>query len=107
MEKLIKELEDKVNRTEKNLTKAVKKNEQLEEKLRATEGELQVRPAGVKEREGLDGRTLPIFGSVTRSVTSFKMLKWPQTKMHTISDTIFRHSFSCSFTWCDPFCSEC
>ena len=46
MEKLIKELEDKVNRTEKNLTKAVKKNEQLEEKLRATEGELQVRPAG-------------------------------------------------------------
>ena len=46
MEKLIKELEDKVNRTEKNLTKAVKKNEQLEEKLRTTEGELQVRPAG-------------------------------------------------------------
>ena len=46
MEKLIKELEDKVNRTEKNLTKSVKKNEQLEEKLRATEGELQVRTAG-------------------------------------------------------------
>ena len=52
MEKLIKELEDKVNRTEKNLTKAVKKNEQLEEKLRATEGELQVRPAGGKRKGG-------------------------------------------------------
>ena len=39
--------------------------------------------------------------------TSFQRLKWPQTKMHTISYTIFRHSFSCSFTWCDPFCSEC
>ena len=68
MEKLIKELEDKVNRTEKNLTKAVKKNEQLEEKLRATEGELQVRPAGSQKGRAFMTRDLPIFGSVTKSV---------------------------------------
>ena len=39
-------------------------------------------------------------------ITSFQRLKWPQTKMHTISDTIFGHSISFSFTWCDPFCLE-
>ena len=29
----------------------------------------------------------------------FQRDKWPQTKMHTNSDIIFEHSFSCSFTW--------
>ena len=31
----------------------------------------------------------------------------PQTKMHTNSEIIFGHNFSCSLTWCDPFCSVC
>ena len=35
-----------------------------------------------------------LFGS-----TSFQRHKWPQTKMHTNSDTIFEHSFLCSITW--------
>ena len=30
--------------------------------------------------------------------TSFQRHKWPQTKMHTNSNIIFGHSFSCSFT---------
>ena len=29
----------------------------------------------------------------TSQITSFKRLKWLQTKMHTISNTIFQHSF--------------
>ena len=33
-----------------------------------------------------------------KAAHSFERLKWPQTKMHTITDTIFRHSFSFSFT---------
>ena len=28
-------------------------------------------------------------------------------KMHTTSDTIFWHSFKCSFTWWDPLCLQC
>ena len=39
--------------------------------------------------------------------TSFRRLKLPATKMHTISNTIFRHKFTCSFIWCDKFCLGC
>ena len=39
--------------------------------------------------------------------TSLQSHKWLHTKMRTNSDTISRHSFSCFFTWCDVFCSEC
>ena len=39
--------------------------------------------------------------------TSCTTPKWPQTKWYTRKDTIFWHSFSCPFTWWDPFCSEC
>ena len=38
-----------------------------------------------------------------RYFTSFQMHKWPQIKMHTNSDIIFGHSFSCSFTRFDLF----
>ena len=37
----------------------------------------------------------------------FQKAQWPQTNMHTVSDIIFGHSFLCSATWCDPFCSMC
>ena len=37
------------------------------------------------------------------SCTSFQRPKWPQTKMHTISNTISRHSFKRFFTWHDTF----
>ena len=40
--------------------------------------------------------------------TSFQRHKRPQTKMYTISDTIFGHScFSWSSIWCGLFCSKC
>ena len=38
---------------------------------------------------------------------SFQRHKWLKTKMHTVTDTLFRHSFSCSFTKCDSLYSEC
>ena len=34
-------------------------------------------------------------------VTSFQRHRWPQTKMYTISDTVFWHFISCPFHWCD------
>ena len=51
--------------------------------------------------------TLKHITSCTMWSTFFQRHKWPQTKMHTNSNIIFGHSFSCSFTWWDPFCSEC
>ena len=49
------------------------------------------------------GRVRYIMTLICNLYTSFQSHKWPQTKMYTISDTVFWHSFSCSFTWCDPF----
>ena len=43
---------------------------------------------------------------VHHCITSFQRYKRPETKMHTSSDFIFGHNFSCSFTWRDSFCSE-
>ena len=42
-----------------------------------------------------------------KKYTTFQNHKWPPTKMHTTPDTMFGHSFSCSFTWCDLICSKC
>ena len=39
--------------------------------------------------------------------TSFQIQKLLQTKIYTNSNTTFWHSFLCSFTWYDLFCSEC
>ena len=50
---------------------------------------------------------ISILKTLAKGYTSFQRQKWPQTKMHTNSDIIFGHSFSCSFTWCDPFYSTC
>ena len=40
-------------------------------------------------------------------ITSFQWHKWPQTRMHTIYDTVFWYRMSCPFMWSDWFCSEC
>ena len=37
--------------------------------------------------------TNQLGGQGVRNTTSFQSPKWPQTKMHTISNTVFRHSF--------------
>ena len=51
---------------------------------------------------------LPIVVSTKNlDCTTFNRHKWPLTEMHTTFNTIFGHSFSCSFTWCYSFCSEC